>query len=199
MDMLGALGGEQIGSLVYLALLATVIGGWLVVSQRRNLGKLAQYAAIWGFIFLGAIVAVGLWTDIRQTVAPRQSVMMEGARIEVPQAPDGHYYLTLGVNGAPVRFVVDTGASELVLSHTDAMRAGIDFDKLVFSGRAYTANGMVDTAPVTLDTVQLGPVTETDVRAVVNGTDMQDSLLGMTYLRRFDRLEISNGRMVLER
>jgi aspartyl protease family protein len=79
------------------------------------------------------------------------------------------------------------------------MRAGIDFDKLVFSGRAYTANGMVDTAPVTLDTVQLGPVTETDVRAVVNGTDMQDSLLGMTYLRRFDRLEISNGRMVLER
>jgi aspartyl protease family protein len=193
------LSGDQIGSLIYLVLLGTVLLGWLVVSNRKNLGKLAQYAAVWGFIFIGAIVAIGLWTDIRQTVAPRQSVMMEGARIEVPQAPDGHYYLTLGVNGAPVRFVVDTGASELVLSHTDAMRAGIDFDKLVFSGRAYTANGMVDTAPVTLDTVQLGPVTETDVRAVVNGTDMQDSLLGMTYLRRFDRLEISNGRMVLER
>jgi aspartyl protease family protein len=193
------LNGDQIGSLIYLVLLGTVLLGWLVASNRKNLGKLAQYAAVWGFIFIGAIVAIGLWTDIRQTVAPRQSVMMEGARIEVPQAPDGHYYLTLGVNGAPVRFVVDTGASELVLSHTDAMRAGIDFDKLVFSGRAYTANGMVDTAPVTLDTVQLGPVTETDVRAVVNGTDMQDSLLGMTYLRRFDRLEISNGRMVLER
>jgi aspartyl protease family protein len=193
------LNGDQIGSLIYLVLLGTVLLGWLLASNRKNLGKLAQYAAVWGFIFIGAIVAIGLWTDIRQTVAPRQSVMMEGARIEVPQAPDGHYYLTLGVNGAPVRFVVDTGASELVLSHTDAMRAGIDFDKLVFSGRAYTANGMVDTAPVTLDTVQLGPVTETDVRAVVNGTDMQDSLLGMTYLRRFDRLEISNGRMVLER
>lgn len=193
------LNGDQIGSLIYLVLLGTVLLGWLVASNRKNLGKLAQYAAVWGFIFIGAIVAIGLWTDIRQTVAPRQSVMMEGARIEVPQAPDGHYYLTLGVNGAPVRFVVDTGASELVLSHTDAMRAGIDFNKLVFSGRAYTANGMVDTAPVTLDTVQLGPVTETDVRAVVNGTDMQDSLLGMTYLRRFDRLEISNGRMVLER
>jgi hypothetical protein len=54
-----------------------------------------QYAAIWGFIFLGAIVAVGLWTDIRQTVAPRQSVMMDGARVEVPRHVDGHYYLTL--------------------------------------------------------------------------------------------------------
>jgi aspartyl protease family protein len=180
-------------------LLGTVLLGWLIAANRRSLGKLAQYAAVWGFIFIGAIVAIGLWTDIRQTVAPRQSVMMEGARIEVPQAPDGHYYLTLGVNGAPVRFVVDTGASEMVLSHGDAMRAGIDFDRLVFSGRAYTANGMVDTAPVTLDTVQLGPVTETGVPAVVNGTDMQDSLLGMSYLRRFDRLEISDGRLLLER
>jgi predicted aspartyl protease len=86
MDSLPALNGEQIGSLIYLVLLARVIGGWFFVSQRGNLGKVVQYAAIWGFIFLGAIVAVGLWTDIRQTVTPRQSVMMDGARVEVPQA-----------------------------------------------------------------------------------------------------------------
>ena len=89
-----------------------------------NLGRIAQYAAIWGFIFLGAIVAVGLWSDIRQTVTPRQSVMMEGARVEVPRSADGHYYLTMEVNGAPIRFVVDTGATELVLSRADAERAG---------------------------------------------------------------------------
>jgi aspartyl protease family protein len=193
------LDGDQIGSLIYLGLLVTVIGGWLVVSQRRNLGKLAQYAAIWGFIFLGAIVAVGLWTDIRQTVAPRQSVMMDGARVELPQHVDGHYYVTMEVNGAPIRFVVDTGATELVLSHDDAIRAGIDADALIYSGRAFTANGMVETAPVTLDAVALGPVIDTKVAAVVNGSEMQDSLLGMTYLQRFSRVEISGGRMVLER
>ncbi|MGP1357657.1 retropepsin-like aspartic protease family protein [Roseicyclus sp.] len=191
--------GEQIGSLVYLVLLVTAIAGWLVASQRRNLGRMAQYAAVWSFIFIGAIVAVGLWTDIRNTVAPRQSVMMEGARIEVPQHVDGHYYLTLEVNGTPIRFVVDTGATDLVLSREDARRAGIDPDALVFSGRALTANGTVDTAPVTLGTVALGPAADTDVRAVVNGTDMEDSLLGMAYLQRFDRLEISGGRLVLER
>jgi aspartyl protease family protein len=191
--------GDQIGSLVYLGLLVTAIAGWLVASQRRNLGRLAQYAAVWSFIFIGAIVAVGLWTDIRQTVAPRQSVLMEGARIEVPQHVDGHYYLTLEINGAPIRFVVDTGATELVLSREDARRAGIDPDALIFSGRAFTANGTVETAPVTLAIVALGPAVDAGVRAVVNGSDMEDSLLGMTYLQRFERIEISGGRLVLER
>jgi aspartyl protease family protein len=199
MESLPALNGDQIGSLIYLVLLAVVIGGWFLVSQRGNLGKVVQYAAIWGFIFLGAIVAVGLWTDIRQTVTPRQSVMMDGARVEVPQAVDGHFYLTLEVNGAPVRFVVDTGATDLVLSRTDAVRAGLGPDALIFSGQAFTANGMVETAPVTLDRIVLGKATDTSVRAVVNGADMRDSLLGMSYLQRFDRIEISEGRLVLER
>lgn len=199
MDTLPTLSGDQIGSLIYLGLLLAVIGGWFLVSSRGNLGRMAQYAAIWGFIFLGAVVAVGLWSDIRQTVVPRQSVMMEGARIELPQAVDGHFYVTMDVNGAPVRFVIDTGASELVLSRRDAARAGIDLDRLVFSGRAYTANGMVETAPVTLASVTLGGVADTAVRAVVNDAEMQDSLLGMSYLQRFSRMEIANGRMVLER
>lgn len=193
------LDGEQIGSLIYLALLGTVIGGWVIASNRKSLGKLAQYAAIWTFILLGAVVAVGLWTDIRNDLAPRQSVMMEGAGIEVPRAADGHYYLTMEINGAPVRFVVDTGASEMVLSRPDAERAGIDMKTLIFSGRAYTANGMVETAPVRLDTVSLGGVTETGLRAVVNSGEMDDSLLGMSYLQRFDRLEIAEGRLLLER
>jgi aspartyl protease family protein len=194
-----ALTGDQIASLVYLSLLTAVIGGWFVVSQRRQAGRLAQYAAIWGFIFLGAIVAVGLWGDIRETVAPRQSVMMEGARVELPRAVDGHFYVTMEVNGAPIRFVIDTGASELVLSRADAARAGIEPDGLIFSGRAFTANGMVETAPVTLASVVLGGVADTDVPAVVNAGEMPESLLGMSYLERFSRMEISGGRMVMER
>jgi aspartyl protease family protein len=123
--------------------------------QRGNLGKVVQYAAIWGFIFIGAIVAVGLWTDIRQTVTPRQSVMMDGARVEVPQATDGHFYLTLEVNGAPIRFVVDTGATDLVLTRA-GRRAGGDRHRradLFGAGLHRQRNGQ--TAPVLLDTVAL--------------------------------------------
>jgi len=135
--------------LVYLVILGSAIGLWFFVQNRAARGKLAQYAAIWGLIFLGAIAVVGLWGDIRQTVQPRQS-MMDGGRIEVPRAPDGHYYLTAEVNGVPLRLVVDTGASQIVLSQSDARRAGIDTEDLVYTGRAFTANGEVRTAPVRL-------------------------------------------------
>ncbi|MFC2979703.1 retropepsin-like aspartic protease family protein [Roseicyclus marinus] len=191
--------GDQIGSLIYLGLLLAVIAGWYLAANRRNLGRVAQHAAIWVFIFLGGIVAVGLWSDVRDTVVPRQSVMQDGAQVVVPMDRDGHFYLTLDVNGVPVRFVVDTGASEMVLSGQDAARVGIAPDDLIFSGRAFTANGMVATAPVRLDRVDLGGIVDHDVRAVVNQGDLEESLLGMTYLNRFERLEISRGQMVLER
>lgn len=192
------LSGDQIASLTYLILLAAVLGGYFLISNRRNMGKMAQQAALWVFIFFGTIVAVGLWMDIRDDLDPRQSVMQGGA-IEVPRSPDGHYYLTLEINGAPVRFVVDTGATEMVLTQEDAARVGIDTDTLFYTGRALTANGMVETAPVRLERVALGGIVDQGVRAVVNGGDLFESLLGMGYLNRFDRLEISDGRLVLER
>ena len=191
--------GDQFGALAYLLLLGGVIAAWHFVANRRDMGRMAQQAAIWIFIFLGAIVVAGLWSDIRDTVLPRQAVMQDGARVVVPMQQDGHFYLTLEVNGTPVRFVVDTGATEMVLSAGDAARVGMSPQELVFSGRAFTANGPVETAPVRLDTVALGPVTDEGVRAVVNSGELGESLLGMSYLRRFDRIEISGGQMLLER
>ena len=185
-------------SLVYLVILGSVIGLWFFAQNRASPGKLAQHAAIWGLIFLGAIAVVGLWGDIRQTVQPRQTVMT-GGRMELPRAPDGHYYLTAEVNGVPLRFVVDTGASRIVLSQQDARRAGIDTGELVYTGRAFTANGEVRTAPVRLDRIEVGPIRDTNLRAVVNGGEMEGSLLGMDYLHRFSRVEIAEGRLVLER
>lgn len=193
------MGGDQIGSLVYLGLMAVVIGGWFVVANRRNLGKMAQFAAIWTFIFLGAIVAVGLWDSVRDEVLPRQSVMMDGAVIAVPQDRNGHFYLSVLVNGTPVEFVVDTGATDIVLNDADARRAGLDPERLIYSDRALTANGTVATAPVRLDKVSLGGVTDEGMRAVVNAGDLSESLLGMAYLSRFSRIEIAGGVLTLER
>jgi len=191
--------GLDIGNMIYLVLLGVVIGGYLLVANRHQMGKIAQQAAIWVFIFLGAIVVAGMWGDIANTVMPRQSVAQDGTQIIVPRATDGHYYVTLDLNGVPIRFVVDTGASEMVLTQADALRAGVDMSRLIFSGRAMTANGMVETAPVTLDTVTLGGVSDARVRATVNGGEMAESLLGMSYLHRFSRLEIANGKLMLER
>ena len=62
-----------------------------------------------------------------------------------------------------------------------------------------TANGMVQTASIRLDRVVLGDIEDRQVPAVVNGAPMQESLLGMSYLNRFDRIAIEDGQMVLSR
>lgn len=188
---------DDLGSLIYLVLLGAVLVFWMLVQNRNRLGQTVQQAMIWGLIFLGVIAAFGLWGDIRQTVMPVQQVT--GDRIELPRARDGHYYLTAEVNGRDLRFVVDTGASEIVLSREDANAIGIDPNTLIFTGRATTANGSVATAPVRLKTLTVGGITDTSVRAWVNNGQMDISLLGMSYLERFDRIEIVGGALILTR
>jgi aspartyl protease family protein len=190
---------DNIARLVYLTLIATSVLGWYLVQNREKPGKTLQFMAVWGLIFIGVIAGIGLWQDIRNDVLPRQSYSADGGVIEIPRARDGHYYVTLEVNGAPVEFVVDTGASHVVLTKADAMRVGIDPDTLVYDGIAGTANGEVPTASVRLDRVQLGDIVDTRVRASVNGGEMDGSLLGMTYLQRFDKIEIGRGKLILRR
>ena len=184
--------------LTYLVLLAAAIGGSAIVAGRSNMGKMAQQAAIWALIFVGVIGAYGLWEDVSGNVNPRQSIVSDGV-VAVPRSGDGHYYLTLEVNAEPIRFVIDTGASQVVLSQRDAARIGIDPASLTYSGMANTANGAVRTAPVLLEEVALGGMTDRNIRAVVNAGAMDESLLGMTYLGRYARIEIANNELVLHR
>jgi aspartyl protease family protein len=183
--------------LIYLIVLLAMVAGWFFMQTRDGLNKTLQYAAVWGMIFVGGAAAVGLWQDISRPDA--QSSISNTGQVVVPRARDGHYYLTIGVNGADLRFVVDTGATDMVLTQSDATRAGLDPDQLSYLGRANTANGEVRTAFVRLDAVQLGDVIDHDVPAVVNGGEMEQSLLGMGYLQRWGRLEIANNELILTR
>jgi aspartyl protease family protein len=187
------------GRLIYLVLLLAAVGSWLFVQNRQTLGKTVQQLAIWAFIFLGVIAGYGLWDDIRSTVLPQQSAMTSAGQIEVPRSPDGHYYLTLDVNTVPVSFLVDTGATDVVLNAQDARNVGIDPDALAYLGRANTANGEVRTASVWLDSISLGSITDKNVRVWVNQGELDQSLLGMSYLQRWSSIEIRNGSLVLTR
>ena len=190
--------GDSIARLGYLALLLAAVGGWMIVEYRGRLGQALRTAAAWGLIFLGAMAAYGLWNDIRGPGTGPGQILTEAGKVELPRAPDGHYYATLSVNGTEVQFMADTGASTMVLTRGDARRIGIDPDGLAYLGQAYTANGVVRTARVTLDNVTLGPFSDMSVAAWVNEGEMDVSLLGMDYLGRF-RIEIAGDRMILGR
>ncbi len=185
-------------NLIYLIVLGSAVVFWFVISNRNSLGKTLQQAVLWGLIFVGVLAGIGLWEDIRRTVIPTQTVFSGGV-IELPRAPDGHYYLMAEVNGAPIRFVVDTGASQIVLSRKDATAAGLAPDTLNYFGTASTANGIVRTAAVRLDSFAVGDMHDANLRAVVNEGELFESLLGMTYLQRFSKMQIADGVLVLER
>jgi aspartyl protease family protein len=172
--------------------------GWLVMVARRTPKPSGMSLLAWGLLFAVFLAATGVIQDMRDGFATKGASFTE-TTVELPRAPDGHYYVTIDINDTPTRFVVDTGATGIVLTRAAAEGAGVDLENLPFFKTADTANGTVKTAPVILDEVALGPFFDRRVRAYVNSGEMQTSLLGMEYLARFQRLEISGGRMVLER
>jgi aspartyl protease family protein len=105
---------------------------------------------------------------------------------------DGHVYSEVNVNGVPIRMVVDTGATEVVLTLRDAAAIGFSAGSLSFTGRSSTANGVTRVAPITLREVRIGQLEIRDVHAaVVEHLDV--SLLGQTFLRRLDSYEMRDG------
>lgn len=188
---------DTLARIAYLSLLLTAVGGWALVEFRGRLGFALRTALAWAMIFVGVMAGYGIWRDIDQDLRPRATVT-EAGEIRVPRAEDGHYYLSLQINGQTIDFLADTGATNLVLTEDDARAIGMNPDTLVYLGEARTANGSVRTAHVTLDEVQLGPYSDLDVSAWVNRGEMDISLLGMDYLGNF-RIEIDRNQMVLRR
>ncbi|MGR3839589.1 MAG: retropepsin-like aspartic protease family protein [Cognatishimia sp.] len=189
----------DIMNLVYLVALLVLAAFSLSPMFRANFWKTIQQFMIWALIFVGVVVVVGSWDNIRSAALPPQVSYSEDGTIEIPKSYDGHFYVTALVNGAKIDFVVDTGASDLVLSQKDAITAGLDVENLDFYGRAMTANGEVRTAPVRLDSVALGAFDDKNVRARVNGGDLDISLLGMSYLNRYPTITMTRNQLTLSR
>jgi aspartyl protease family protein len=104
----------------------------------------------------------------------------------------GHFWIEAVVNGTPMRFLLDTGASFVALTTHDAQAAGFAKYQLEYSGRTNTANGQARVAPVTLRQIRIGQLAIDDVPAVV-GENLNVSLLGMTFLKRLQSYEIRDG------
>jgi len=192
--------GDSLASLGYLALLLVALGGAYLASHRQSVGKSLQMALVWGMIFLGCMAVYGLWGDISRDYGRNSlPITQQDGAIALPRAPDGHYYVTAEVNGAAIDFLVDTGASDIALSRADAARIGFDLEKLAFLGSARTANGVVPIAYSRLKTIQLGPYLDQGISIAINGGEMEKSLLGMSYLGLFGRIEIAQDQLILRR
>lgn len=190
---------DDIGRFSYLSLLLLMVSIWLFTANRNRLNQSLQQMAIWALIFLGVITAYGFRDIIREQLTPKSTFVLSQDSVVLRRGTGGHFQARLQVNGVPVDFIVDTGASEIVLTQRDAARIGFDPDKLRYYGRADTANGTVRTADVRLEVVKLGKITDYGVPASVNEGDLFGSLLGLSYLNLFSEVRISGDEMFLTR
>lgn len=116
--------------------------------------------------------------------------------IMLTREPNGHFYADVQINGSPIRVLVDTGASGIALSRDDARRAGLAVSAGMFNVVGEGANGDVHGEFVKLDRVSLGSKTVEGASAVVLDAGDQ-SLLGQSFLSKFDAVEIRGDTMVL--
>jgi aspartyl protease family protein len=181
-----------------------LIGASVVTFAHANPKGALRHAAIWAAIIL---VLVGLYAfkndaafigqRIVGALSPTQGTAHDDGTISFPAGPDGHFRIQAMVNGERVTFMVDTGATDIVLAPRDARRIGIDPDSLEFNRFAETANGTVRGAAIRLDSLQVGPITLNQVPATVNGADMSESLLGMAFLSRLHGWRVEGGELTL--
>jgi aspartyl protease family protein len=154
------------------------------------------------------VAAVAAGVLLRRDGPPRLEMMRAEAPPPSPASPPnelvyradsrGHFYLDAEVNGAPVHFLVDTGATVVALSPQDARAIGLAPDELNFSAVMSTANGTARAAPLQLRSLRLGQFEVEDVSAVVMEQPMAVSLLGLSFLNRLEGYSIRDGRLTLD-
>lgn len=117
----------------------------------------------------------------------------------IKKSLDGQYWTSASINDVKVKFLIDTGASVVVLTPADARKIGLRPDNLNYTSRVNTASGQIYAAPIKLTSISVGDVTVYNVRAVVIPRGLTHSLLGMSYLGQLKKMEVTSNEMVLHR
>ena len=121
-----------------------------------------------------------------------------GRTVEIARGSGGGFSVTTQVNGARVAMVLDTGASAVVLTQEAAKAAGLPLEVLNYSVNVDTANGRTRAAPVTLDRVSVGGITERSVPALIaQPGQLRTNLLGMTFLNRLESWQVRGDKLVM--
>lgn len=178
--------------------------GWLVLAGgagfaaiRSQPGTALRNIAIWIAIGLVLVLGYSLKDQIAGALMPSAGTEGPGGEMIFQRANDGHFHVEAEVDGKIIRFMVDTGASDVVLTQSDAQRLGFDTAALDYTQVYSTANGTVYGAPIRLSAMTVGSIRLDDVRASVNSGEMDGSLMGMSFLSRLSGFTVEGDRLIL--
>ena len=185
--------------LVLMLIIASFIG-----AKRYKNSPFLKYSLYWVaiFIFFGVIytfknAAFEVKEKMAAELIPGYAVG-SGGQMVVKKADNGHFYLYLNLNGKTVRFMVDTGATNVSISKNLAQEIGINTEDLKFIYTAYTANGVIRTANAIVREIELGDFKLNNFTVSVSDYDETIPLLGMSFLNKFKSYEFRGDSLYLK-
>ena len=194
-------------SLVYYLCWLVVAGGAIFATFRNNWAEAARSAVIWIVIALALVAGYSVKDDLREfgqgtlaALVPGMAISGNAGEARLRRTRDGHFYVRARVDGEDIRFVVDTGASMVVLSAEDAARLGLKQSALDYNLPVQTANGGTMAAPIRLHEIIIGEMAITNIRAaVMRPGQLETSLLGMSYLNKLSAFSFEGDTLILRR
>lgn len=194
--------------LIWLGAIAALIGAGLIRSGRP-LGDMARNLGTWAVIALALIAGYQYRYELQDIASRVTAGLVPGsplalgvedghATVTLDKADNGHFEARIMINGAPVRAVVDTGATSIVLTAEDAQAAGFNPAALDFTIPVSTANGMARAAAVKTDEVAIGGIVRKNMPVMIAAPGMLgQSLLGMNFIGSLSGFDVRGDRMIL--
>jgi aspartyl protease family protein len=195
---------DDLQQIIYLIILISVMIIGILSRREMTLKKIIKYSLIWlgvAFVFVALYAYRFEFGDFKNRISgeinPTSAQLNQQGQLVVNISDDSHFYVKLLINKVPILFMIDTGASDIMLSISDAKKIGINTNNLIFNRPYQTANGRSFGASIKLKEVEISGIKFKDIYASVNEGDMGVALLGMSFLRRFSKYEFFQDRLVL--
>jgi aspartyl protease family protein len=201
-DAIANLLRHDMGALALKIALVVCIGGLVLALFRERLSKALEATLFWAVVGLLLVVGYTYRFELREAGDRVIAELMpghvagHGRNVEVVRGHSGDFAVAAHINGAKVPMVLDTGASSVVLTQEAARAAGLPIDYLSYTVNVDTANGRTRAAPVTLDRLAVGGLTERGVPALVaQAGQLRSNLLGMSFLNRLESWEVRGDKL----
>jgi aspartyl protease family protein len=203
-ETIAGLALDDFSALVVKVALLVFLAGAVIALFRHRFTAALEAMLFW--LLIGLVLAAG-YTYRQDLMQVGERIMAEvvpgrpatrGHTVEIARGQRGEFQVTAEINGARVNTILDTGASQVVLTQEAAKTAGLPLEVLSYSVAVETANGRTRAAPVTLDRLAIGGIVERSVPALVaQPGQLRTSLLGMSFLNRLEGWEVRGDKLLL--
>ncbi|MCC5611761.1 TIGR02281 family clan AA aspartic protease [Nostoc sp. CHAB 5834] len=176
-----------------------------LAARRLPMGQVAKMALAWVAIFAAFFAIFSfrfefatIWERVKSDFAGTAGQTISAEAIELKRQDDGHYWIKVEVNGNPVNFMIDSGATTTAMNASSASDAAVEVDTSGYPIIISTANGRVTAKRGVAQLMEIGPHRMTNHRVVVSESFGDTNVLGMNFLDSMTSWKVENNIMTLQ-